>query len=538
MIVRDQDAGGHVCTRGADRCSAPLSLAVMLLMLVTTSPATTSPATPADPAWRGPLVLTGPAEVEALGRHFEYTIDADWQRKPGDFTGPAAIDMAPLAGSVPDFGYTPARIWLRLAVVNQTAEIASWRFFVQANFTQKIAIYRIGSDGQPVALLDLAEDSPFAARPIRNPQMVAPFDLAPGDAATLLVAYYSQGASRISMSIETPESFEAPARVSEAKNHAFYGVMAVMIVLAMIAMAFLRQPVFAAYAAYLSSISLYIAHADGTAFQYLWPDFPRFNSMASVVAGSGVMVFGGLFAIAFLQTRRFHPRMHRVLLGAVASVLVIDIVLWASDPQLLKRLLVIMITALTLIFLAAGLVAARTRFREVRFYLFAWGAGLVPAILFTARFAFGIETTFITPYDAIRLALLVDALMMGLAIVDRYAHLRQSQTEQTLAHIQRSLTLGQRLSALEEQYAAATAMARRREDGMRDTVHDLRQPMQALRLSLGHMAGPQADTADVGQIEAALGSMERLVTERLERASPPEPIAPEPHDVPDAAKNV
>lgn len=475
----------------------------------------TLPQAPIYAAERGPLALTGPANAEALGGHFQYTTDPAWQMKVSDFTGPPGVEMRPLPGPIPDFGYTPARIWLRLPLVNRTTGQDEWRFFVHANFTQQIAVYRVAADGTVKVLLDLTQDSPFGARPIADPQMVAPFDLAPGEAATLVVAYYSQGASRLSMSIETPESLAGQTRIAEAKSYAFYGMMLVMFALACVALGVLRQRVFAAYAAYILSVFVYVAHADGMAFQYIWPDFPRFNSMASVVAGSGVMVFGGLFAITFLQTARYHPLMHRVLQSVVAAVVAIDVVLWATDPQLLKRLLVVMISVSTLSFLTAGLVAARTRFREVRFYVFAWFAGLVPAILFTARYGFGFEPTFITTYDAIRLALVFDALMMGLAVFDRYNHLRQSAMEETLAHAQRNFALSQRLASLEESYQQVTANARQREESVKDTVHDLRQPMHALRLSLRQMFSAHADPADAGQIESALGYMEKLVAERL-----------------------
>ncbi|HTV69241.1 MAG TPA: sensor histidine kinase, partial [Rhizobiaceae bacterium] len=364
--------------------------------------------------------------------------------------------------------------------------------------------------------LELTEDSPFSARPIDNPQMVAPFELMPGEAATLIVSYYSQGSSRIQMSVETPQSFDAQALVSNAKSYAFYGMMLVMIALATVALIVLRQPVFAAYAGYLLSVLMYVAHADGAAFQYVWPDFPRFNTMASVVAGSGVMIFAGLFAITFLQTARYHPIMHRVLQAVVIAVLAVDVVLWATDPQLLKRLLVVMISVTTLSYLTAGIVAAWTRFREVRFYVFAWLAGLIPAVLFTGRYGFGFEPTFITTYDAIRLALLFDALMMGLAIFDNYNHLRQTAMEETVAHAQRNATLGQRLALLEQRYAQVTAQALRREESVKDTVHDLRQPMHALRLSLRQMFNAEAGkSTDIGQLESALGYMERLVAERL-----------------------
>jgi signal transduction histidine kinase len=230
--------------------------------------------------------------------------------------------------------------------------------------------------------------------------------------------------------------------------------------------------------------------------------------------------------------------MHRVLQSVVVAVVAIDVVLWASDPQLLKRLLVVMISISTLSFLAAGIVAARTRFREVRFYVFAWFAGLVPAILFTARYGFGLEPTFVTTYDAVRLALVFDALMMGLAVFDRYNHLRQSAMEETLAHAQRNLALSQRLATLEASYQQVAANARQREESVKDTVHDLRQPMHALRLSFRQMFGAQADKAtDAGQIESALGYMERLVAERLADGSRNE-TASLPADVGNGATNV
>ncbi|MBX3577363.1 MAG: hypothetical protein KF723_09135 [Rhizobiaceae bacterium] len=511
MIVGDQDALLHGRTRGPGRAVVFLAWVVAALALVTTHPHASFAA-----SGPGPLVLDGPADMQALSRHFEYTTDPEWQLKAADFVAPSAVALQPLPGPVPDFGYTPAKIWLKLDVANGTADTTAWRFFVHANFTQQIAIYRIGSDRSVATLMDLTEDSPFGARPIGSPQLVAPFDLAPGEEATLVVAYYSQGASRITTSIETPESFAALSRINDAKSYAFYGMMLVMIVLAGVALAALRQPVFAAYAGYLLSVLVYVAHADGAAFQYLWPSFPRFNSMASVVAGSGVMVFGGLFAITFLQTARHHPIMHRVLQAVIVSVLAIDVVLWATDPQLLKRLLVVMISVSTLAFLTAGLIAARRRFREVRFYVFAWFAGLIPAVLFTLRYGFGFEPTIITTYDAIRLALLFDALMMGLAIFDRYSHLRRQAMNETLAHVQRNAVLGQRLALLEQGFAQATALAQRREESVKDTVHDLRQPMHALRLSLRQMlSGDASRSTDAGEIEAALGAMEKLVAERL-----------------------
>jgi two-component system, sensor histidine kinase LadS len=63
-------------------------------------------------------------------------------------------------------------------------------------------------------------------------------------------------------------------------------------------------------------------------------------------------------------------------------------------------------------------------------------------------------------------------------------------------------------------------------ESVQDTVHDLRQPMQALRLSLRQMLDPDANNSkDAGQIESALAYMERLVAERLVDRAQHEPAS-------------
>lgn len=486
-------------------------------------------AIPAGAEDRTALVLTGPADIEMVGPHFRYVLDPDWRLAPEALVGASALAMQPMSGTVPDFGYTAARIWLRLDLVNGTADVDDWRFFIQSNFTQQIAVYRVAPDGTIDTLLSLTTDSPFGDRPVDYPQMVAPFELNPGDAATILVAYYSQGSSRMSMTVETADSFAAQSSVQQAKNYAYYGMMLVLVAMASVALLVLRQGIFAAYAGYVLSLLVYVAHTDGVAFQYLWPNQPHFNSMASVVAGSSSMVFGALFAMLILQTRQYHPILHRVIGGLIISVLVVDIALWGTAPQLLKQFLVVMISVCALTFITSSIIAARTRFRAVRFYLFAWLASLIPAAMFTARYAFGFETTVITLYDTIRLALIFDALMMGLAVFDSYNQQRQAALESTLAHAQRNLALGERLAVLEEQYESVKSTARQREESVKDTVHDLRQPMQALRLSLRQMFTSRAEAApDIGQVETALSYMEKLVADRLadDPAAPGPPLLP------------
>jgi histidine kinase len=94
----------------------------------------------------------------------------------------------------------------------------------------------------------------------------------------------------------------------------------------------------------------------------------------------------------------------------------------------------------------------------------------------------------------------------------------------------RNLMLGERLAVLDQSYESLSTQARLREEDVKDAVHDLRQPMHALRLSMRQRLVEGDAGKDSGQFEAALTYMEQLVADRL--ATRPEPS--KPVEVPDA----
>lgn len=445
----------------------------------------------------------------------EYIIDPNWDMVVSELSDPAADGWQPLPEAGIDFGYTSARVWLRVALENQTADTRDWRFFVQANFFPTLQVWRIGEGGARTTLIDLHPDSPFSARPIADPQTVAPLALAPGEAATLIMAYSSQGSSRTAISIETAASFAALSSVSIAKTYTFYGTFLALLAVTSIALVVLRQVLHAVYAAYVGGLALYIAHIDGTTFQHLWPSFPGLNNMASVVLGTVVMVAAALFAIIYLQTRLHHPVMHRVLIGLIVTILSFVAVLWVYDPQVLKQVMVVFLPLNALVIVAAALVAAWSRFDEVKYFLFAWLAALSPAVLFMARHVFAFESGIIPTYDAVRAALVFDAYMMGFAAIDQLRRSRERALAESLAMARRNLMLGERLAVLDQSYETLSTQARLREEDVKDAVHDLRQPMHALRLSMRQRFAEGNPSKDSSQFEAALAYMEQLVADRL-----------------------
>jgi len=469
------------------------------------------------------LDLSGPVDFEQVGGHIDYLIDPGHALGIEDVTGPLAGDFRPVETEVADFNYTDAMIWLRLKVTNRSEEASDWRLYFHENFKQIFHVYVMEEDGGIVHPLALELDSPFTARPVAFPEVVVPLRIPPGATATVFTRYWTEGSTNLPLSVETVESFTAISAHKSAKNFTFYGMMLVMIAAAMLAMVLIRHPIFPAYVAYASSTLLYLMHSDGAAFQYLWPGFPLFNSYASVLIGASYVIFGALFARLFLDTPAYHPWIDKVLV----ALIVVPILMVAStlmvETRIIKKMLILVAFLGVAVFTVAGLVAARRRFKRVRFFVFAWLGATISAGMMTGRHWFGVEISQEFQYDSMRVVMIFDAVMMGLAIVDRYSQLRaekQFALQSSLDHARRNLDMTERLRELESRYDLAVQTTARRDRELAGTIHDLRQPLHALRLAVhGAISGKPDDKKGYSDINDSFDYLETLVSGHLDEAA-------------------
>jgi len=434
----------------------------------------------------------------------------------------ATAPFEPVGRKTADFGYTTDLLWLRVRLINDRSTFSDWRLHFRSNFLTEISVWQMDDSGATMLRERHFPDTRFDERIISYPEIVAPLVIPPGTETTVYVRYASGGSSKLSFSVIPAELFAATAATRDARNFAYYGMMAFLVVTAFLACALTRRAIFASYALYAGSALLFIMHSDGNAFRFLWPEAPQFNAYASVLLGSGIIIFGAVFARIFLRTPTFHPVINLLLTGTIVLTLSLVAATAFGGTQTIKRLLVLLSFLSILLYAVAGLIAARHRFREVRFYVVAWVGALAASGIMTARHWFGLDISEELQFDMMRLVLVVDAAMMGLAVLDSVAQIRRTQQEaleQSLQEAQRNLDLTRRLSDLERNYALVTTLAKANQRRLADTAHDLRQPLSALRLNLRRLTDsptrPREMRPLVKEFEESIRYLENLVTSEL-----------------------
>jgi len=470
----------------------------------------------------GTVELSAPTELSSFISDVEFYLDPDWSKQLQDFTDGGESLFSPINSPSISFGYTKSKIWIRFTVRDSTQHENEWLLYIRENFLQHIDIHAVRSNGRSESLLSLRRDSPFSARPVAHPEITAPISLASNEQLTIYIAYWSEGFSGLDFSLQTPASFSQLTSQRTAKNYIYYGMMTLMIIAAGLCLIFLRETVFLAYLAYAISTLLYLLHADGVAFQYLWPNLGLFNSYASIVIGGSFALFSATFARVYLQTSKFHPFVDKVLLCVIVSVALVMVVGSLLDPQWTKKTLISMALLSILVCTWSGIVAAFTRFREVRFYVLAWVGAIISSLIMNMRHIFGIDIAQDLEFDSMRIAMVFDALMMGFGIADRYRQMRlanQKSMERNLAFARRQSALDTRLQDLQDQYQLAMELVQTRDAEMIQTVHDIRAPLHALRLNLRQLKNnPDSTENDNSKIDETFTYLENLIAGQLQRS--------------------
>lgn len=470
---------------------------------------------------KGPyLEVTKPQDTTSLSKYIEVYEDLDWSKNIEGLATAERHLFSSMNKPSPDFGFTQNRIWLRVSLENKTDDIHSWYLHVHENFLQNYAVYLERADGS-ISYIDQHEPiTKFSERSVQSPELASKFHFEPNEKITLYMAYWSGGSSKISLSLETEKSYSDKSIRQASKSFVSYGMMLILIFTSTLALILLRLKVFLAYSVYVIVTLLFLMHSDGVAFQYLWPNHPNFNSYFSIIIGLAFAIVPYNFARVFLRTRKFHPRIDKLMIVIMIITPIIIIPSAFIDPQWTKKMLMLLVLLAISIGIFAGVVASLSRFKEVRFYLFAWIFGFMSAGLMNLRHFTSLGIIQATELDSIRVSIVVDAVMMGLGVADRYRQqMKESRQEErdALKYAELNLRLNTRLQSLEEKYVLATELVTSRDVELKNTVHDLRQPLHALRLSVKNLQTKTGkEVIHDGRFEETFSYLETLISGYLQ----------------------
>ncbi len=402
----------------------------------------------AAPAAAAPVILDDRAQpVSGSGRVAvlldptgELTID-DVTARPADFVE----HPEPRAR----LGYVKGAAWVRLGIRNDSPQ-ERWVVETGTALWDSAEIFVREATGWQRFLG--GDQQPFAQRGAPYRAINLPLSIRPGEQRDVYLRLATPGTIFLDLRLWTVEGLALHAADELNVFGIFYGILFALALYNLFLFGALRDRSYLYYVLYLATYAVFYYGWDGLAFANFWPDSPEFYNQSIQFFSGLAALFALLFTRRFLSTPAFHRRLDRMIVFCI-GLAAFQVALVFLHRGWSIRLNILVGIVMSVLIIAAGLLAWRRGFSPARYFLLAWTA-LALGNLFVDLKEWGVlPSMFLTDYG-LRIGGAVEALLLSLALADRINVIRKEKE-----HAQAE-ALATEHRALENEQAMARSFAR------------------------------------------------------------------------------
>ncbi|WP_372574906.1 sensor histidine kinase [Ruegeria jejuensis] len=340
----------------------------------------------------------------------------------------------------------------------------------------------------------------------------------PAGATQLLLVHFKFGpVQRLNLTLESELYLNQRIVMDTAYGAAFYAFSLAAICVFLAFFAALRDSMSLLYALLFLTGLAFLAYMDGLLFRFLYPDTPRIQSALGFLLFLAISGFGyALAGIGFRHSAAFTAaRLCWGLAGASVALYVFSLLAPGPIAAFLGNLLLIgMCVAVAF---GTRLPPGKTTLsrRLARGLSLAVMGGvlvlLAPLLLPAIPAPFGLLGSTKLLYLVLILGGLTNLTAQILAV--RQAQDEAQQAE--MAALKREAELNRELAGSEQNYARAQALAAQRQRTLATAAHDIRQPVQSLRLRLDSLTGSVTQDTE-RRLREALDYIDSLTSNYME----------------------
>ena len=334
-----------------------------------------------------------------------------------------------------NFGLSEATYWLRMRIKNPKQDTEPWFIELAYPLLDSVSFYRplLSGEWQETVSGELAEDKERSV-PYRH----FLFPLAISDTATH--TYYlkirTEGSARFPVLIRSSGALLSKLSTGEITFGIFYGAMLVMIVYNLFLFFALRERSYLFYCTFIFLNTCVQATFNGH-LQLMNIEVAYANTWL-LLSMFGAALSGVIFTITFLQSKRFLPTLHRVLVGAAVLTGLFWLLSFALSYHTGAIIASPLFLTAPLLVWISGFTAWRRGNRSARYFLLAWTWYLTSVTLISLR-TLGIIPGSMPLEFVMQLGSALDAILLSLALADRINEFRRER----LAHQARALKAAQ-----------------------------------------------------------------------------------------------
>ncbi len=378
-------------------------------------------------AFGAPHTTTIPAQglrVERFSGDVELLEDPGGKLDIDDVSaGPPAAEFKRATLASANVGFTSSAWWVRFTLRNPAPEPR--QIFLRQGYPLIDYVTLFSADPRGGwHELATGDRRNFDTRAVAHRDFLFPLDVPAGADSTFYLRFASQGPIDINLSLLDPIELAETLSREQIAYGLYFGCVLMLLVWSGLVFVAVRDNAFLAYFAYVAAFGLYMSVNTGFAFQYLWPDSPRWANTCLLVLLNVSLIAALQFSITILRSRDYTPRLFFVarLLQFAAAIAVALVPVLAYSVLVKPVTFLILISVLFLITL--GVVSLLAGSRPARFFVVAWSAFLAGSIIFLLKNFGVLPHTFMTQHSW-QVGSLLEMILLSMTLSSRMSELQQ-----------------------------------------------------------------------------------------------------------------
>jgi len=337
-------------------------------------------------------------------------------------------DFSTTNPSVINFGIGSKPVWLALQVKNSDNSAIHRNLLFATAWLDKIDVYFLHNN-RLANSYHVGDSLVFSERPQNHRFFVTGHDFEYGE-TTVLIRVESADPMVLPIYFMSTENIAARNTLQGYSYGFLYGVILALIAYNLMLYIGLWQSPYLLYSIYLLCfLSMNMAYT-GHGYQWLWPESPQWQLWSNPILIMAYSVSGLAFALQFLSIKICLPRIYRIVITSCLSfvaLLLLCIMTNSSATALFTSFTFVFFFSSLMIIL--GIISLRAGNKFAKYFLLASISAVCGAAITTAS-VWGLIPFNVFTYRAVDIGMMADAILLALAIAERF---KISQSEKLIA---------------------------------------------------------------------------------------------------------
>ncbi len=404
------------------------------------------------------------------------------------------------------FAFNVHTHWYKANLINPKNSDTRWHISTGISSAPFLKAYWINDISGDIRVISNSRNpTKEEKKRIRFSGYIIPLNLEPGERGSLIVEYQSVANFQLRIKMYAERDIIDRGLQLMMLNGVYAGIISVFCVFFFAQ--FLIRPTRTTgyYTLFIFTLIAFMGQINGYGIQSIWPSLKQYNSLLSSFLGGSIYIWYFLFTARIFQLEQQNKRLYFVMIGLCAAILfliVLGILIPTDYP-----LSVLVAFGLPWPSIVA-IWAVRQKHPSAKIFLLGSCIHCVTTYLFMLT-CLGIpmgDNSFI--FALASAGQLIDIICFSIAIFFRQNKIRKQYHHQ----VELRLSDMQSLSESEQLSAQMLSLSKEKVLQTAATIHDLRQPLAAIRLTL---ATQDPDQAPIRNMQSALSYADNLLNSVL-----------------------